>query len=292
MHDATQGGRGGREDEGATREWRMARPNGDHVWVRSSIALVRSSDGERRLWVECFEDIDAARQIDQMKTEFISTVSHELRTPLTAIRGALGLITALAKHQLDTKPAHLLDIASRNCEQLIHLVNDILDMEKLASGKMDMALERRELDALIGESIEANATYATEREITTVADLGCDGAMVEVDAVRFQQVMSNLLSNAVKFSERSSAITVRSRPVGADMIRIEVIDTGPGIPADMQEAIFDRFKQIRRAEMEKQKGTGLGLYISRMMTGAMKGTIGVDSTPGEGSTFWLEFPRA
>ncbi|MGR3803186.1 CHASE domain-containing protein [Marinibacterium profundimaris] len=280
------------DSEGATREWRMARPNGDHVWVRSSIALVRSSDGERRLWVECFEDIDAARQIDQMKTEFISTVSHELRTPLTAIRGALGLITALAKHQLDTKPAHLLDIASRNCEQLIHLVNDILDMEKLASGKMDMALERRELDALIGESIEANATYATEREITTVADLGCDGAMVEVDAVRFQQVMSNLLSNAVKFSERSSAITVRSRPVGADMIRIEVIDTGPGIPADMQEAIFDRFKQIRRAEMEKQKGTGLGLYISRMMTGAMKGTIGVDSTPGEGSTFWLEFPRA
>ncbi len=277
--------------DSVSREWRLFRPNGEAVWVRSSIAVVRVEQGERTLFVETYEDIDAARKVDQLKTEFVSTVSHELRTPLTAIRGALWLINREITAGREEKAVRLLDVASGNCEQLIHLVNDILDTDKLASGKMDFTFELHDIDTLLRDSVEANQTYATEREIETELQVQCTGTQIEIDAARFRQVVSNLLSNAIKFSPEKSRVRVSCRRVD-DHVRIEVTDEGPGILPQMQEQIFERFKQLRQTEMNKQNGSGLGLYISRMIVQAMHGRIGVDSTPGQGATFWVEMPVA
>lgn len=277
--------------ESVSCEWQLVKKTGETTWVRSSIALARADGGARALFVETYEDIDAARKLDQLKNEFVSTVSHELRTPLTAIRGALWLISREVNAEGENKAASLLDIASSNCEQLIYLVNDILDTEKLASGEVDFDFARHNVEELLLEAVEANRTYAIERKIRTELDLNSPNANANVDAGRFRQVVSNLLSNAIKFSPESSAVQVRSRRVGAH-IRIEVADSGPGISEQMQEIVFDRFKQLRQSQMDKQNGSGLGLYISQMIMRGMHGRIGVDSTKGEGSIFWLELPLA
>ena len=274
-----------------SQEWRLSRPDGGSVWVRSSIAVARAETGERALFVETFEDIDAARKVDQLKTEFVSTVSHELRTPLTAIRGALWLINREISAGREEKAVSLLDVASSNCEQLIHLVNDILDTDKLASGQMDFTFELHDIEALLLESIEVNQTYAAEREIVTALKVKCAGTEIEIDAARFRQVISNLLSNAIKFSPEHSTVRVGCFQVD-DHVRIEIADQGPGISPQLQEQIFERFKQLRQTEIHKHSGSGLGLHISKMIVQAMHGRIGVVSTPGNGAVFWLELPVA
>jgi DNA-binding response OmpR family regulator len=236
-------------------------------------------------------DISERKEMDRLKSEFISVVSHELRTPLTAIRGSLGLMATAMSSSLPEKALQLVQIGYRNCERLIVLVNDILDMEKLAADCMVFEPRIGNLIALVRHALEANAPYAQKFDVTFELLASDDAIDVFLDQNRFGQVLANLLSNAAKFSPPTGRVHVTVRRVD-DRVRIEVQDHGPGIPEEFKSRIFGRFMQADSSVTRAKGGTGLGLHITREIVERMGGWIGFESVAGQGATFWVEFPLA
>lgn len=235
-------------------------------------------------------DITELRRIDRMKTEFVSTVSHELRTPLTSIRGSLGLISGGVAGELPAAVKNLVGIAQSNCERLIRLINDILDSEKIESGKLRLDLQVVDLRQLVQQALIANEGFATQHRVELVMRAPDDVLQVRIDADRMTQVLTNLLSNSVKFSPPGSPVEVRlSR--SAQRVRAEVVDVGPGIPEEFHSRIFQKFSQADSSDTRQKGGTGLGLNISRALVEKMGGTIGFKSIPGVGTTFFFELPE-
>lgn len=238
-------------------------------------------------------DISLRRRMEQMKTEFISTVSHELRTPLTAIRGALGmLIGGIAGHiGDDARP--LIDIAHKNSERLVRLINDILDIEKLEAGRLAFSFGRHDVRALVQQALSDIAPYAREYDVSVEFVDGTDtyASDATLDPDRFAQVMANLLSNAIKHSPAGGCVTVDLRCIG-DKLELGVQDHGAGIPDAFRSRIFERFAQADSSDARQRGGTGLGLAITRSLVQQMHGQIGFDSQPGMGTRFWLHLPLA
>ena len=234
-------------------------------------------------------DITELKRIDQLKTEFVSTVSHELRTPLTSIRGSLGLITGGIAGQLPDAAMKLITIAKNNCERLIRLINDILDIEKIESGKMQLNLEPMALMPLMVQAIAANEGYGLANNVSLT--LHCDepDLQVNIEADRLNQIVTNLLSNALKFSPTGGTVEVHVAKAGLG-VRVEVRDHGPGIPEEFRTRIFQKFSQADSSDTRQKGGTGLGLNISRAIVERMGGTIGFDTRLGEGTTFFFELP--
>lgn len=247
-------------------------------------------EGSKDEWVGFVLDLRAQRRIDHLKSEFISVVSHELRTPLTSIRGSLGLLEGGMAGELPPKALHLIGIAHKNSQRLVALVNDILDMEKLASGKMTLHMERQDLVHLAQQAIEANAPYATGFGVSLELGEVPAQAPVLADADRLMQVFANLLSNAAKFSPSGQVVSVRIRDQGKE-IRVEVEDRGRGIPQAFREHIFGRFAQADASATRHVEGAGLGLNITRMLVDKMQGKIGFESEEGQGSVFWFSLPK-
>lgn len=245
--------------------------------------------GDKRLFTGIVRDITERVKIERMKTEFISTVSHELRTPLTSIRGSLGLIAGGVAGELPLQAKVLVDIAHKNCDRLILLVNDILDMEKIEAGKMEFDAQPLELMALLQHSLVTNQAYAEQYRVRYELTGELSDLKVKVDANRMQQVLANLLSNAAKFSPAGEWVAVS---VGSDgrRVRIEVSDHGSGIPAQFRSRIFEKFAQADSSDTRNKGGTGLGLSITRAIVEQMGGRIGFDSQPNVLTTFWVEFP--
>ncbi|GAB3481021.1 PAS domain S-box protein [Polaromonas eurypsychrophila] len=235
-------------------------------------------------------DITAMKRMDRMKTEFVSTVSHELRTPLTSIRGSLGLIAGGVAGQLPPAAQGLVDIAKNNCERLIRLINDILDVEKIESGQMRLALQTVALQPLLGQAMAANEGFAGQHGVTLRLQAPDEAVLVSVDTDRLTQVFTNLLSNAVKFSPQSDVVEI-TLSVRAQHVRVEVRDHGPGIPAEFQSRIFQKFSQADSSDTRQKGGTGLGLSISKAIVERMDGSIGFDNPPGGGTVFYFELPR-
>jgi PAS domain S-box-containing protein len=235
-------------------------------------------------------DITETKRIDRMKTEFVSTVSHELRTPLTSIRGSLGLLAGGVAGPLPAAAENLVEIATANCERLIRLINDILDTEKIESGRMRMDLKVLELKALVQQALAATEGFSSQHQVRLVLRAP-EGAMrASVDADRFIQVVTNLLSNAIKFSPAHGAVEVTlSRE--AERARIEVRDRGPGIPAEFRGRIFERFSQADSSDRRAKGGSGLGLNISKAIVESLGGTIGFTTEPGRGTTFFFMLPE-
>ncbi|MCW4114894.1 ATP-binding protein [Aurantimonas sp. MSK8Z-1] len=265
------------------------RPDGSSGWL--STLKVPLTDGSGRLLgiITHNRDITDERQSAEAKKDFIALISHELRTPLTSIRGSLGLISSGVAGQLPPRAASLMSIAHSNCERLILLVNDILDIEKIASGKMAIEMRPVQLRPLLQHALAAHADYLPEKQIKLVLLDDAPGAAVSVDPDRLHQALSNLLSNALKFSPDGSTVTVGSVAI-AGAIRIFVRDEGPGIPVEFQSRIFGRFEQAEAASTRRSGGTGLGLNITRAIVERMDGRIDFTSAIGTGTTFTIDLP--
>jgi signal transduction histidine kinase len=257
------------------------------------------------------EDITAARAMAQMKNEFISVVSHELRTPLTALRGSLGM---LANGVYDHKPAkgkRMLQIAAESADRLARLVSDILDLERLESGKITLIQQPCDAGGLMLQAIEALQTIANQDRITLSAELLNVNVWAAPDSII--QTLLNLLSNAIKFSEPGSTVwlsaTLMEAPAGVEphstvalgsqcaeptvpqaYVRFSVKDQGRGIPADKLETIFGQFQQVDASDSRQKGGTGLGLAICRSIVQQHGGKIWAESLLGEGSTFYFTLP--
>jgi PAS domain S-box-containing protein len=272
-----------------TREWHFVRKNGSRFPVSVIITPLRDEAGTLTGFLGVIEDVTARREMDRMKSEFTAVVSHELRTPLTSIRGSLGLILGALATSLPEKVKDLLEIAQTNCERLVLLVNDILDVEKFGAGQMRFDMRDAPLAAVLLQAVEANEGYA--RKFNARIEVAhVDAAWrVTTDPDRFIQVMSNLLSNAAKFSPPGGVVKVWAERAGGD-VRILVRDHGPGIPDEFRGRVFEKFSQADSSATRKKGGTGLGLHIARQFVERMGGRIGFESEAGKGATFWIELP--
>ena len=281
------------DDEAGMRQFekRFVHCRGMEISVLQSVSVVRNSDDSPHYLVVQMLDLTEARRMDRMKSEFISTVSHELRTPLTSIRGSLGLIAQPFAGQLSAAGRELIEIAGENCERLIALINDILDIDKIASGEMRLDMAVHEAAGLVERAVKANAAYADKFGIAIHLGVLPPGLLLRVDETRFSQVMANLLSNAAKFSGTAPAIDVGMALVDG-RIRISVTDHGEGIAEEFRARIFGKFAQADSSTARRKEGTGLGLHISRQLIEKMDGQIGFDSEVGVGTTFWIDFAPA
>jgi len=245
--------------------------------------------GQERFFCSIMRDITERKKIDRMKDEFVSTVSHELRTPLTSIRGSLSLLASGVIGPLSEQGASLLDIAGKNTERLLLLINDILDIEKFESGLMQFHFTRVAVDGFLEQALKANEAYARQNNVSFEFLERNTGYCVHADPDRLMQVMNNLLSNAAKFSPAGSTIEVSQSLLG-DRVRISVTDHGPGIPIDFQPKLFEKFTQLDASDSRKIGGTGLGLSIAKAIIDAHGGDIHFVTQPDIGTTFYFELP--
>jgi PAS domain S-box-containing protein len=234
-------------------------------------------------------DITQRKEIEQMKNEFVSTVSHELRTPITSIQGSLGLIANGVMGALPPAAKPLVDIAYKNCQRLVLLINDILDMEKIAAGKMKFAFKPLEIGPLVEQTIESNRSYGAQFGATFQFRNDSPGVLITGDNDRLIQVITNLLSNAAKFSPRGGTVdvTVSERD---GWVRVGVADHGPGIPEEFRKRIFQKFSQADSSDMRQKGGTGLGLAITKTIVEKHGGKVSFESETGRGTTFNVDLP--
>jgi len=241
------------------------------------------------MYVGMVRDITERKRMERMKSEFVSTVSHELRTPLTSISGALGLVAGGALGELPGQAQQMIAIAQKNSQRLTHLINDLLDMEKIAAGKLHFEMRPQGLIPLIEQALEANRPYGAERRVSLVLKGNAHAAEVRVDSQRLMQVLANLLSNAIKFSPAGGTVEVAVQAVSGKA-RVAVTDHGPGIPESFRASIFQKFSQADASDTRQKGGTGLGLAITRELVERMGGRIGFDSVEGDGASFYFVLP--
>ena len=235
-------------------------------------------------------DITQQLETERMKQEFTSTLSHELRTPLTSIIGSLQLINSGVLGDVDKDVLELTSIAERNGQRLLDLINDILDVEKIESGKLALFQEPLLLGELVGESLTLNRGFADRFKVRLAASTELLPVTVNADRKRLLQVMTNLLSNAAKFSPEGATVTVTMELVDSN-VRVAVLDTGPGIPETFRSRIFSRFAQADMSYTRQKGGTGLGLAICKRLLEMMGGKIGFANRDGGGAVFWFELPK-
>jgi PAS domain S-box-containing protein len=266
------------------------RSQGRRILHTKKIAVC-DADGTPRYLLGISEDITGRKELDQVKSEFVSIVSHELRTPLTAIRGALGLVSGGTLGPLGTHVHRLIEIADRNCRRLIALVDDILDLEKIESGRMSYRLERLPFDATIGQAVDLNRAFGEPFDVAFDFSPDAGGAHVKGDPDRINQVVANLMSNAAKFSPSGGIVRIATT-VRDGVVRVTVSDDGPGVPPEFRPHLFEKFAQADSAATRRHGGTGLGLNISRAIVESHGGRIALDPDAGPGATFFFELPRA
>lgn len=235
-------------------------------------------------------DVTEERKIESLKSEFISLASHELRTPLTSIFASIRLLlSGDIAPQLDDQSKKLLEISLRNCDRLLSLVDDILDMERIITGKMTYDFSPVDLVELITKSVEENEAYAHEYDVKLEFQAIDQPVNVSCDSERIIQVMSNLISNAAKFSPKGETVSIIVEPM-TDEVRVSVIDRGEGVPAGFDHQIFEKFTQAENLNTRTKGGSGLGLSISKSIINQHGGMIDFNSEEGDGATFYFELP--
>ncbi len=279
--------RRGQADEN---EWIYIRKDGSRFPVLLTVTVLRDPHGAITGFLGIGSDITERKKMERMKSEFVSTVSHELRTPLTSIRGALGLILGKASAGLSPKARQLLETANRNSERLTLLINDILDLEKIESGRLEFTFKPLDLAMLARQALAANEGYAQQHAVRLRLNEEAPHAPVWGDENRLLQVFANLLSNAIKYSPKGGEVVVSVQPVDTASFRVSVKDTGRGIPATFRDQIFGRFAQVDSSDTREKGGTGLGLSITKAIVERHDGRIDYHSREAVGTEFYFELP--
>lgn len=271
------------------------RLNGTHKRKDGSSFPVEVSLGPIQVDNESFisvlaRDVTERERIDKMKNEFISTVSHELRTPLTSIQGSIGLINGGACGEIPPKAQEIITIAANNTSRLLLLINDILDIQKIESGVLEMKFEDMDIVPILKQSLEDNIAYAKKYGVTFVLQPIEADLYIHADKHRLMQVMANLLSNAAKFSYENGIVEISASLQDKDKIKISINNHGQGIPKEFHSKIFGKFSQVDSSDTREKGGTGLGLNITKTIIEKHGGTIGFNSDSDEGTTFYFELP--
>ena len=238
---------------------------------------------------DVMHNISERKDAERRVTEFYSIVSHELRTPLTSIRGVLGLLENDVVEPGSEEAANLLVIARESTDRLIKLINDMLDLKKIESGMMKFEMTCLPVDTFVRNCLTDLNDMSQGGGVTLRPSLRYPGEIF-ADNEKATQILTNLISNAIKFSPRGSEIRVVAEAGETGMVRFKVIDNGPGISANDQKRLFEKFQQVDTADDRMNSGTGLGLAISKAIVEEHGGKIGLESESGMGSTFWFELP--
>lgn len=262
------------------------RANGDVFPIE--LAVSKSVEESGIVFIGIVRDLTERRKVDLMKSEFLAMVSHELRTPLTSIQGTLSLVKAGIFGELNQRGQRMVGSSLENAETLGLMVDEILDLEKLSSGKLEVFVEQINLSDFLKRTINTTQSYSDKFSVKLSLEKPMPEVSIQADPKRAVQVLTNLISNAVKFSPTGDVVRVEAKQ-NKDYVRVSVIDNGPGIPEDKHDLLFQKFSQIDASDSRSNRGTGLGLAISRELMDSMEGRIGFTSAKGAGSTFWAEF---
>ncbi len=283
-------------------EWRMCVPGQPERWVDVRSMPQRLPDGAT-LWTGFVADItearaahqaqlalDAAQRANRAKSEFLSRVSHELRTPLNAVIGFATLMLTDTRQALAPTQREYLGHIRQSGEHLLALINDLLDMSSIESGRIEAKLENVAADGLLDAVVAGLRDQAQRAGVALDPGRAPSGLGVRADPVRLKQVLFNLVSNAIKYNREGGTVTLRVTPDGSD-VRIDVQDSGEGLSTEQQAHLFEPFNRLG-AERRRIPGTGIGLTISKFLVELMGGRIAVTSTPGHGSLFSVRLPAA
>ena len=282
---------------------RIVLPNGEIRWVHEEAFASLDEHGRALSLSGTVQDITERKHIEealinsrneaeranQSKSEFLARMSHELRTPMNAILGFSQLLESdpLEPDQMDS--VHEIHIAG---DHLLELINDLLDLSRIESGRLAVALSTVELKPLIEQTIQWATPMAEEKQIILSNKCATDDIWLYADPTRLKQVLINLVSNAVKYNRRGGSATIECHPAGGEeRIRLAVTDSGPGIAPENLQHLFTPFQRLG-AELSEIEGTGIGLALCMHLAEMMGGSLGVKSTPGQGSSFWIELPLA
>jgi len=287
-------------------ERRFLSKQGKTIWGLMNLAVMRNTQAAPLYLIVQIADLSDRHHLDTMKDEFISIVSHELRTPLTAIRGSLGILKAGILSDEPETAQQMLDVALRSTDRLVRLVNDILNLERLESGKAILKKESCEISDLMAQAVESVQAIADQAQISI--EWTAIAASVDVAPDAIVQTLTNLLSNAIKFSPMGGSVRLKaeisdafSLPISKQLLQrqapsyptyvlVSIADQGRGIPPEKLESIFGRFQQVDSSDSRQKGGTGLGLAICRSIVQQHEGHIWVESTLGKGSTFYFMLP--
>jgi signal transduction histidine kinase len=234
------------------------------------------------------EMVDKLKEVDRLKREFVSMVSHDLRSPLTSIQALLSVLEAGILSEEKAR-ARIQD-AELDIDRLIKLINDLIEIEKMDMGNLDMTFKETAVERIVKRSINSVHAMADAKKITLAEKEQANSVFADED--RLVQVLVNIISNAIKFSPENSTIEIAAVEAKDAMVEIRVTDHGRGIPEHLKDAIFDRFKQVEQSDAKEKGGSGLGLAICKSIVEGHGGTIGVESENGKGSTFWFKIPAS
>ena len=265
------------------------RKDGSVFWNELTVSPVHDQNGKLINFIGIQNDISARKEAEKRIQEFYSIVSHELRTPLTSIRTSLGLLEEGTGGDLSQDSQKIVEIALRNTDRLVRLVNDILDFRKIESNNLQLKFEKLSARQVIEQVTRELSSTAIENAVKLETNVA-GKIEFEADKDRIIQILINLTANAIKFSPRAGIVTLSVKKGRHGFVHFSVSDNGPGIPRAEFGKLFQKFQQIDSSDTRKAGGTGLGLNISKSLVELHGGHIGVDSKLGKGSTFWFEIP--
>ncbi len=266
---------------------RVATPDGDRHFLARGTAVYSEGGAVAGVTV-VLQEVSRLLRFDELKNNLVATVAHEFRTPLTSLRMAIHLLAEQVVGPLTDKQADLLQASREDCERLQSIVDELLDLSRIQAGRVELRIAPVDVEALVRDALDPQRAAAAQRGVELRSEVLPGSGQVSADPERVQLVFANLLANAIRYSPAGGVVSVASTRDG-ERVRFSVTDAGPGIPREYQQAIFDRFFRMPGAPAG---AAGLGLFIARELVQAHGGEIGVDSEPGEGSSFWFTLPAA